>query len=285
MEADADAGLRDVLARVVQANERWERLAAQLREENATLRAENERLSAELAVLQRLVFGRSSERVRPSSPAGDDDEDGQSGHGDQSDEQQRQKATQRGPGGRAGRRDYSHLPRVEVFWDFTEGGYCCPQCSSPFEAFGEHAAEQVDWRVTVRVVVHRRRRYRRRCRCDGPRTVTAPGPPKAVGKGRFSNGFIAMLLVERYVAGRSQNSLVVALARHGAQISGSTLVGTCAAAGTLLAPLERRSSPGPAIRGICTLMKPRGTCSPPTTATGRLAGGCGCSSARTPPVS
>ena len=40
-----------------------------------------------------------------------------------------------------------------------------------------------------------------------PATVMAPGPPKAVGKGLFSNGFIAMLLTERYVAGRSQNSL------------------------------------------------------------------------------
>jgi transposase len=38
-----------------------------------------------------------------------------------------------------------------------------------------------------------------------PATVMAPGPPKAIGKGLFSNGFIAMLLTERYVAGRSQN--------------------------------------------------------------------------------
>ena len=80
-EADAEAWLRDVLARVVEANERWERLAGQSREENAALRADNERLSAELAVLQRLVFGRSSERVRPWPPVGDDD--GQGGHGDE----------------------------------------------------------------------------------------------------------------------------------------------------------------------------------------------------------
>jgi transposase len=245
VEADADVGLRAVLARVVQANERWERLDAQLRAVNAALRAENERLraenervSAELAVLQRLVFGRSSERIRPRRAAGDDDD--QSGQGDRPGESRAGEAPRRGPGAGAGRRDYSHLPRVEVVWDFAEGGYCCPGCSSPFEVFGEHAAEQVDWRVTVRVVVHRRRRYRRRCRCEGPRTVTAPGPPKAIGKGRFSNGFIAMLLVERYVAGRSQNSLIVGLARHGADISGSTLVGTCAAAGALLAPLEEQ---------------------------------------------
>jgi transposase len=250
VEADVDAGLRAVLAGVVEANERWERLAAQLREENAALRAENERLrerdvqreaeldrvSAELTVLQRLVFGRSSERARPQT-AGDD---GQSGHAEEPGEQQPADRPRRGPGARAGRRDYSHLPRVEVVWDFPEGGYCCPRCSSPFDALGDHATEQVDWQVTVRVVVHRRRRYRRRCRCEGPRTVTAPGPPKAIGKGLVSNGFIAMLLVERYVAGRSQNSLVVGLARHGAQISPATLVGTCAAAGALLASLEEQ---------------------------------------------
>ncbi|WJK34934.1 IS66 family transposase [Solwaraspora sp. WMMA2065] len=237
---------------MVEANERWERLAGQLREENAALRVENERLrerdvrreaelervSAELAVLQRLVFGRSSERVRPQPTAGDGD--GQGGYGGEPGERERERAPRRGPGGRAGRRDYSHLPRVEVVWDFAGGGYCCPDCSSRFEAFDDHAFEQVDWRVTVRVVVHRRRRYRRRCRCAGARTVTAPGPPKAVGKGRFSNGFIAMLLVERFVAGRSRNSLIAGLARQGAEVSSSTLVGTCAAAGTLLAPLEER---------------------------------------------
>ena len=48
-EADADAGLRDVLARVLEANERWERLAAELRVENAQLREENARLRQELA--------------------------------------------------------------------------------------------------------------------------------------------------------------------------------------------------------------------------------------------
>ena len=68
--------------------------------------------------------------------------------------------------------------------------------------------------------------------------MTAPGPPKAIGKGLVSNAFIAHLLTERYVAGRSQNSLVTGLARHGADLSPATLTGTCAAAGALLAPLE-----------------------------------------------
>ena len=141
-------------------------------------------------------------------------------------------------GARAGRRDYSHLPRFEVSWDFPGGGYCCPECGEPFTPLGDHwSGEQLDWQVIVRVAAHRRRRYKRACDCRVPATVTAPGPPKAAGKGLFTNAFIAMLLVELFTAGRSQNSLVKGLARQGADISPATLAGTCAQAGALLAPV------------------------------------------------
>ncbi len=248
-EAGTDAGLRDVLARALEANERWEQLAAELRAENAQQRVENARLrealaqrdaqveqmAAELAVLKRLVFGRSSEQARPEASR----DNGGGGDGDGGDHAGGGKSSRpRGPGARAGRRDYSHLPRVELVWDFPGGGYCCPDCGAPFTRLGDHVTEQLDWDVTVRLVAHCRRRYRRACRCPVPATVMAAGPPKAIGKGLLSNGFIAMLLTERYVAGRSQNSLITGLARHGAGISPATLAGTCAAAGALLAPLE-----------------------------------------------
>jgi transposase len=237
-EADADASLRDALAAALEANARWEQLAAGLRAENAALRerdaqreAEIEGLRADLAVLQRMVFGRSSEQSRPE-PSGDGGS-GQGGSGS------RGAGRRRGPGARAGRRDYSHLPRVEVIWDFEGSGYCCPECRTPFTQLGsDHITERLDWLVIVRVTAHCRRRYRRACSCRIPVTVTAPGPPAAIGKGLVSNRFIVMLLTERYVAGRSQNSLVTGLARHGAEISPATLTGTCAAAGELLAPLE-----------------------------------------------
>jgi transposase len=125
-----------------------------------------------------------------------------------------------------------------MVWDFPDGGFCCPQCQVPFHRLGDYVTEVLDWVVTVRVAAHCRRRYRRACSCRVPATVTAPGPPKAIGKGLVSNSFIAQWLIERYVAGRSQNSLITGLARHGAQLSPATLTGICAAAGKLLAPLE-----------------------------------------------
>ena len=229
-----------MLAAALEANQDLARLAGNLREENARLREENaeqaaelDRLRADLAVLQRMVFGRSSERARPGpavreDEAGGDGERGRAGG----------KGGRRGPGARAGRRDYSHLPRFKAVWDFPGGGYCCPECGAPFTLLGDHVAEQLDWLVIVRVRADCRRRYRRACDCRVPATVTAPGPPKAIGKGLFSNAFIAMLFVERFVAGRSMNSLVAGLGRQGADISPATLAGTCAQAGTLLAPLE-----------------------------------------------
>ena len=224
-EAEADAAsLREMLAAALAANERLSALAEELREDN-------ERLRADLAVLQRMLFGRSSERARPEPARAD-------GGGDAGPDGAQRKGRPRGPGARAGRRDYSHLPRAEVIWDF-EDGYCCPECGAPFTLLGsDHVTEQLDWLVVVRVAVHCRRRYRRDCGCRVPATVTAPGPPKAIGKGLFSNGFLAMLFTERFAAGRSMNSLVTGLARQGAGVAPGTLAGACAQAGALLVPLE-----------------------------------------------
>ena len=179
-----------------------------------------------------MLFGRSSERARPEPPpadgGGDAGPDGAAAQG--------QAAGAGGAGGAAGL--LAPAPgRGDL--GLSGGGYCCPECGTPFTRLGsDHVTELLDWLVVVRVAAHCRRRYRRACGCRVPATVTAPGPPKAIGKGLFSNGFIAMLLTERFVAGRSMNSLVTGLARQGADISPATLAGTCAQAGALLAPLE-----------------------------------------------
>jgi transposase len=233
---EANRQLTEATALLAEENARLgEQIALQQREigELRERAAELDKLQADLAVLQRLLFGRSSEKNRPGPSAGDGGGSGGDGR------PAGKKDVKRGPGARAGRRDYSHLPRVEVAWDFPGGGYACPECGEPFTLLGTHLpGEQLDWRVIVRVVVNCRKRYERACGCRVPRTVMAPGPPKAIGKGLFSNGFTAMLLTERFAAGRSMNSLVTGLARQGAEISPATLAGTVAQAGGLLVPLE-----------------------------------------------
>jgi hypothetical protein len=75
-EADADTS-RDALAGALEANQRWEQMAGQLRVENVRLGeelarhdAELEQVKAALEVLQRMVFGRSSEQSRSQPAAG-----------------------------------------------------------------------------------------------------------------------------------------------------------------------------------------------------------------------
>jgi transposase len=223
---EENARLREQNAQLVRVNEELRELVG---EQSARLAEANE----SLAVLQRMVFGRKSEKDR-AEPAGTGDGDDSARDGGGEPSGGGKKNVKRGPGARAGRRDYSHLPRVEVVWDFPDG-YCCPCCGVPFTGLSsDHVTEELDWEVRVTVRAHRRRRYRKACGCGGPETVTAP---KAVPKGLFGNGFTAMLLVERFAAGRSQNSLVTGLARHGAEISPATLAGTAAQAAGLLAPL------------------------------------------------
>ena len=260
MPSAGGAPAEEVLARALQVIEQQSaRIRCQsaeireLREQNAQVLRASEELrelvggqatrlaeaNSVIAVLQRMVSGRSSEKSGPAPDGGggDDAEAGAGDGGKPGSEQKEQ--VKRGPGARPGRRGYPGLPRFEVFWDFPGGGYRCPDCGEPFSLLGDHwSGEQLDWQVIIRLVANCRRRYKRECRCEGPATVMAPGPPEAIGKGLFTNGFTAMLLVERFEAGRSANSLVTGLARQGAEISPATLAGTVAQAGTLLAPLE-----------------------------------------------
>jgi transposase len=131
---DENARLRSENARLRERDAEREAEIWQLRERDADRDAEMRKLQADLAVLQKMVFGRSSERSRPERPGSDGA--GRRGRGSGT-------GKKRGPGARAGRRDYPHLPRVEVIWDF-EGGYCCP-CDTRSHVLSE-LVEEV-WRM------------------------------------------------------------------------------------------------------------------------------------------
>ena len=122
-EADTVTRLEGLLAQALEANEQLTALVERQRVELAARDAELERVTAELVVLKRMLFGRSSERARPATADSSGDRGSGGGDGDGDGDTDgggwpagRGTSSKRGPGARAGRRDYSHLPRVEVVW-------------------------------------------------------------------------------------------------------------------------------------------------------------------------
>jgi hypothetical protein len=133
--ASAEELLARALEVIEQQSVRIDDLARQnteLREQNAQLAGASEELrelvggqaaqlteaNATIAVLQRIVFGRSSEKSGPA-PDGDGDGDGDGDDDDDDDDagdggkpgSGKRKQVKRGPGARSGRRDYPGLAR------------------------------------------------------------------------------------------------------------------------------------------------------------------------------
>jgi transposase len=212
-----------------------ERLAAEntvLRARVAELEGQVAALSEKVATLTRLVFGASSEKKEKGKPAEPepDDADGGGGSG------RRRRGQQPGSRGH-GRRDYSDLETVEEIHDVPEGDRFCPHCGAAYVPFGEECCEQIDWQVRIVRIVHRRPTYRRTCRCPVRGVLAAPPPRKAIGKGRFTTGFLARLLMEKFVLGRPVHRIVAALAADGLDVAEGTLAGVFAALSDLLGPL------------------------------------------------
>ncbi|MGH3825641.1 MAG: IS66 family transposase [Pseudonocardiaceae bacterium] len=215
-----------------------ERLAADnvvLRTRVAELEGQVGALAEKVSVLARLAFGTSSEKAATPTRNEDGDVGGLPGEqdGGQATPTRGQRRGSRGHG----RRDYSHLPTREEVHDVPEGERVCPCCGAGYAPFGEETCEQIDWQVRLTRIVHRRPTYRRTCRCPVRGVLVAPPVAKAIGKGRFTSGFLARLLVEKFVLGRPAHRIVAALAHDGLDLAEDTLAGVFAACSELLAPL------------------------------------------------
>lgn len=216
--------------------ERWRAEAAdaeRLRAQVAQLEGQVSALSERVTTLARLLFGTSSEKTGagkaatpPTSPGPDAPGQGQ----------RRRRGQQPGSPGH-GRRDYSHLPTEEQVHDVPEAERVCPSCGARYAPFDEECCEQIDWQVRLVRIVHRRPSYRRTCRCAVRGVLIAPPVPKAIAKGRFSAGFLARLLTEKFVLGRPAHRISAALQTEGLALAEGTLAGVFAALSPLLAPL------------------------------------------------
>ncbi len=195
-------------------------------------------LVEQVATLSKIVFGRSSEKkASPSAGDADPDDTGTSGNSFDPDDKSRKRGQRPGSKGH-GRRDYSHLETEEVIHDVADDEKICQHCGVGCSAFGEETCEQIDWRVKIIRIVHRRKRYRRNCRCNGPGIVIGPPPPKAIAKGRFTSRFLARLVVDKFCFGTPVNRIAASLGLTGAELSTGSLTGSLKAVSALLEPLE-----------------------------------------------
>ncbi|HEX6359584.1 IS66 family transposase, partial [Actinophytocola sp.] len=226
--------------------ERSEAEAAQLRARVVELEGQVGALAEKVAELTRLAFGKSSEKQSAKKPVGRVEGEG-GPDGPDSAEQGGGRASGRGRGQQKGsrghgRRDYSHLPTEEHVRDVPQAERVCPRCGAGYVPFGEECCELIDWQVRVVRVVIRRPTYRRGCRCPVRGVLAAPPAPKPIAKGRFTSGFLARLLVEKFVLGRPTHRIAAALAHDGLDLADGTLAGVLAACSDLLAPLAAKIS-------------------------------------------
>jgi Transposase IS66 family. len=204
-------------------------------------------LSEKIAALAEIAFGHS-ERKRPSeTDAKDRDEaaearsfqQGSPGSLDQGDSKPR-RGQQPGTRGH-GRRRYDELPVAKLHHEIPEDRRRCGSCGLPYrEISGDEVSSEIEWKVSVRRIEHRRHRYAKACDCASSTGVlTAPVPAKVIAKGLLSSSAIARLIVEKFALARPANKIITALSYEGLVLSPGTLVGVAAKVNVLFAPLHQ----------------------------------------------
>ncbi len=208
----------------------------------AELETELGTANEKIATLSKLCFGTKSEKTRTAAHL-EGEKAGTTAAGQPAEPQtppggERRRRGQQ-PGSRGhGRRDYEELETEEVVYDLDETDHVCLVCGAAYELFGEESSSEIDWRERIVRVVHRRRKYRRTCRCDAKGVLCAPGAAKPIPRGLFSTQFLARLLHEKYVLGRPLERLCATLCAEGLAVSKGSLTGALRAVSDLLAPLD-----------------------------------------------
>src|SRR5512132_2317573 len=203
------------------------------------LEDQNERLRHFIRQLQRMQFGRRSEKLDPDQLAlGLEDLE-------QAVAESEAKAEKADPPlrrslGRERRQSRGalpqHLPRIEVV--IAPATTLCPCCSGPMYPIGEDRSERLDViPMRYQVVVTRRPKYG--CRSCQSAVVQAPAPPRLIEGGLPTERMVAHVLVAKYADHAPLYRQAQMLARQGIVIDRSTLASWVGYAAAELKPLWR----------------------------------------------
>jgi transposase len=142
-----------------------------------------------------------------------------------------------------------HLPRERVEYDVSEAEKACPCCGTARVRIGAETSEQLDYRPASLFVVQRVRHSYACTVCSRtadpaddptPTITTAALPAQPISKGVPGPGLLAHVVVSKFADHLPLYRQAGILARHGVDLSPSTLGGWVAAAADLLRPLVVR---------------------------------------------
>jgi transposase len=212
---------------------------ARLVEERDQLAGQNDRLRHLIRQLQRMQFGRRSERLDPDqlSLALEDLE--QAVAESEAEQEKADPALKRARADkrRAGRGPLpEHLPRVEVV--IAPEDTACPCCGGAMHVIGEDCSTRLDViPAQYRVIVTRRPKYA--CRsCQGA-VVQAPAPARLIAGGLPTERLVAHVVVAKYADHCPLYRQAQILARQGVTIDRATLAFWTGYAAAEIKPLWR----------------------------------------------
>ncbi len=221
-------------------------LAAALVDRDAAIAARDEalsqidRLQHLLRQLQRMQFGRRSEKLDPDqlALAFEDVEQAIAAGQAAEDKQNEAKADARAAKRRANRGALpAHLPRVHVTIEPEDTN--CPCCRSPMHVIGEETSERLDViPAQFRAIVTHRPKYA--CRACEEVVVQAPAPERLIKGGLPTEAMVASVLVAKYAWHLPLYRQSQMLAAQGVDIKRSVLAFWVGYAAAELKPLALR---------------------------------------------
>jgi transposase len=135
------------------------------------------------------------------------------------------------------------LPRVEVIHDLDEEQKVCA-CGAHLSRIGEEVSEKLDI-VPAKIQVIRNIRYKYACKTcegvedEGPTVRIAPLPPELIPKGLATVGLVAHIAVAKYADALPLYRQEKIFARHGIELTRSTMAGWMVKAADRCEPLMR----------------------------------------------
>ena len=137
------------------------------------------------------------------------------------------------------RRPPAHLRRERRVHDLSEEEIKCPCCGEPRAKIGEEVSEQYEYiPASVFVIEHVRPKYA--CKHCQAHVAIAEKPLQPIERGLAGPGLLAQVMVSKYGDHLPLHRQEDILARHGIDISRSTMCGWMAACADLLGPLYER---------------------------------------------